>query len=327
VNPNDTHVFQLIFDQMETPLLASVSRLVQAVSSYAQTALPAALVLYVALTGLLVMRGMGNFPASEWMTRVLKMGLVVWFITDATAYSSYVTDFALTKLPTELANVVSGAGTGLSVGAGTIDSVWEPARDAGWRVWERLGWDQWGEMAVVVVYWLAGLLSCAIGFTVWMLSHLVLALFIIVGPLLIVAVLFPVTAAMFERWIGALIACVLTQFGIVVLLTLTLKTEAVLTAKVIAYSGPNVYAQINLLLAIVGVFIFSAILAWQMPAWANTLAGGLHFHGAALAFMARNQAARAGRMAAAGARAADRGITSAVDRIRRPPASSLSAGD
>jgi type IV secretion system protein VirB6 len=65
VNPNDTHVFQLIFDQMETPLLASVSRLVQAVSSYAQTALPAALILYVALTGLLIMRGMGNFPAAS----------------------------------------------------------------------------------------------------------------------------------------------------------------------------------------------------------------------------------------------------------------------
>jgi hypothetical protein len=88
-----------------------------------------------------------------------------------------------------------------------------------------------------------------------------------------------------------------------------------------------VYAQINSARQSSACSLFSAILAWQMPAWANTLAGGLHFHGAALVFMARNQAARAGRMAAAGARAADRGITSAVDRIRRPPASSLSAGD
>jgi type IV secretion system protein VirB6 len=330
VNPNDTHVFQLIFDQMETPLLASVSGLVQAVSSYAQTALPAALILYVALIGLLVMIGRAQMTAREFFTHVLKMALVVWFITDATAYSSYVTDFALTKLPTELANAVSGAGNGLSVGAGTFDSIWEPARDAGWRVMEKLSFfnGDIGEMFVVAfLYWPMALLSCVIGFAIWMLSHLILALFIIVGPLLIMAVLFPATAAMFERWVGALIACVLTQFGIVVLMTLTLQVEATLTARVTAYSGPNVYAQIQLLLALVGMFAFSAILAWQMPAWANTLAGGLHFHGAALVFMARNQAARAGRMAAAGARAADRGITSAVDRIRRPPASSLSAGD
>lgn len=327
VNPNDTHVFQLIFDQMETPLLASVNGLVQAVSAYAQTALPAALILYVAMTGLLIMRGMGKFPASEWITRVLKMALVVWFITDGTAYSQYVTDFALTQLPTELANAVSGASTGLSVGAGTFDSVWEPARDAGWRVWKQLGVTDFGEEVTVLAYWVLALASCVICFAIWMLSHLILALFIIVGPLLIMAVLFPVTAAMFERWIGALIACVLVQFGIVVLLTLTLQTEATLTARVLAYSGPNVYAQINLLLAIAAMFFFAFILAWQMPAWANTLAGGLHFHGAALVLLARNQAARAGRVAAAGARAADQGINSAVDRIRRPPASSLSAGD
>lgn len=327
MNPNDTHVFQLIFDQMETPLLASVSGLVQAVSAYSQTVLPAALILYVALTGLLIMRGMGTFPTSEFLTRALKLALVVWFVTDGTTYSQYITDFALTKLPTELANAVSGASTGISVGAGTFDSVWEPARDAGWRVWKQLSAADIGEEITVVAFWVLALASCVIGFTIWMLSHLILALFIIVGPLLIIAVLFPVTAAMFERWIGALISCVLVQFGVVVLLTLTLRTEAVLTAQVLAYSGPNVYAQLNLLLAIGAVFFFACILAWQMPNFANTLAGGLHFHGAALVLLARNQAARAGRAAGAGARAADRGINSAVDRIRRPPASSLSAGD
>jgi type IV secretion system protein VirB6 len=317
MNPNDTHVFQTIFDQMETPLLQSVSGLVQGVSSYAQTALPAALVLYIALTGMLIVRGMGVFPASEFIVRAVKLAVVVWFITDATAYSQYVTNFALTQLPSELANAVSTAGNGLSVGAGTFDSVWEPARDAGWRVWEKLSFlnGDFGEMLVIVLYWACALASCVIGFTIWMLSHLILALFIIVGPLVIGLALFSATASMFERWIGALIACVLVQFGIVVLLTLTLQTEAVLVARVTAYSGPNVYAQIQLFFAIIGVFGFSAILAWQMPAWANTLAGGLHFHGAALVLMARAQVARAGQVVGAGARAADRSVTSAAGRI------------
>jgi hypothetical protein len=75
------------------------------------------------------------------MTRVLKMALVVWFITDATAYSSYVTDFALTKLPTELANAVSGAGTGLSVGAGTSTAFGSLRATLGGACGRSLGWD------------------------------------------------------------------------------------------------------------------------------------------------------------------------------------------
>jgi type IV secretion system protein VirB6 len=81
-------------------------------------------------------------------------------------------------------------------------------------------------MAVVASIGWRALLSCVIGFTIWMLSHLSLGPVHHRGPAADYGGLFPVTAAMFERWIGALIACVLTQFGIVVLLTLTLKTEA-----------------------------------------------------------------------------------------------------
>lgn len=60
----DLLIFQYLFDEIETPFLQSVGMTVSALISYAATPLQTALVLYVALTGILMMRGL-RWPASS----------------------------------------------------------------------------------------------------------------------------------------------------------------------------------------------------------------------------------------------------------------------
>jgi type IV secretion system protein VirB6 len=122
------------------------------------------------------------------------------------------------------------------------------------------------------------MLACVLTFAIWFLSHVLLALFVAVGPLLIGLVLFPATRAIFERWIGAMISCVLLQVFTVIMVTLTLSVEAQIVAQIVGYTGTNPFEQIQLLFCAVIFFVFAALIALQLPGAATALAGGMHFH-------------------------------------------------
>ena len=109
---NSFAVFQTLFDQLETPFLAGVSALVLAFANYARPPIQAALVLYVALVGYQLMTGHGG-SAGAVMKHALKLAIVVWFATDATAYTTWVQNFFMSQLPGDLnrAGFVGGSTT------------------------------------------------------------------------------------------------------------------------------------------------------------------------------------------------------------------------
>lgn len=278
---NPIAIFQYIFDQIETPLLASVSSIVSTLISYASAPVQTALVIYVALTGLMVMRGSGE-SMSGLLGRAVKLSLIAWFATNGSVYAEWVQQFFLTTLPTDITNALSGVSGGSAVGANSFDAIWNKAFASGLQVWKLLGTFDIGESIVVVVFWAAAMLACVLTFAIWFLSHVLLALFVAVGPLLIGLVLFPATRAIFERWIGAMISCVLLQVFTVIMVTLTLGVEAQIVSQIAAYTGTNPFEQIQMLFCAVIFFVFAALIAFQLPGAATALAGGMHFHTAAL---------------------------------------------
>jgi type IV secretory pathway VirB6-like protein len=64
-----------------------------------------------------------------------------------------------------------------------------------------------------------------VAFAIWLISRVILALYIAIGPLLIGLALFPATRSIFERWIGSLISCVILQITTIVLLYIVLAVE------------------------------------------------------------------------------------------------------
>jgi type IV secretion system protein VirB6 len=270
---NSVQIFQYIFDQIETPLLASVASIVMSLVAYASAPVQMALVIYIALTGVMVMRGSGG----EGMS-----GLVAWFATNGSVYAQWVQQFFLTTLPTDITNALSGVTGGGSIGANSFDVIWNKAFASGLQIWKLLGTFDIGESLVIVLFWAAALMACVLTFAIWFLSHVLLALFVAIGPLLIGLVLFPATRAIFERWIGAMISCVILQVFTVIMVTLTIGVEAQIVEQIRAYTGTNPFEQIQMLFCAVIFFVFAGVIAFQLPGAATALAGGMHFHTSSL---------------------------------------------
>lgn len=275
-------VFAYIVSQVETPLVTAVSDVTNAFLSFVAAPLKVALVLYIALTGILIIRGEVNESGAALLGRFLKLGLVVWVLTGAGIYQQYVYDFFFTTLPQGLSNALTSSGGG-TVSANTFDVVWIKAWRAGLEVWRTLNWTDIGEKFIVILFWAAAIISTVFAFAIWLISRVLLALYIALGPLLVGLVLFPATRAIFERWIGSLISCVILQITTVVLLYIVLTVEQQVVGRVALMGSVDSMAMIQVLLAGVIFFAVAGFVAFQLPGVATSLAGGLHFHSGALA--------------------------------------------
>ena len=275
-------VFAYIVSQVETPLVSAVSQVVTAFLSFVAAPLKVALVLYIALTGILIIRGEANEAGAALLGRFLKMGLVVWVLTGSGIYQQYVYDFFFTTLPQGLANALTSGGTG-TIDANSFDLVWIKAWRAGLEVWRTLSWHDIAEKLVIVLFWACAIVSTVFAFAIWLISRVLLALYIALGPLLIGLVLFPATRSIFERWIGSLISCVILQITTVVLLYIVLAVEQQVVGEVAASGSTDPMTMIQILFAGIIFFAVAAFVAFQLPGVASSLAGGLHFHSGALA--------------------------------------------
>lgn len=326
---NNLQIFQYLFDQIETPFLQSVGAMVNALISYAAAPLQTALVLYIAATGILMIRGQASEPASGLVGRAIRFCLVAWFATNGSVYTTWVQNFFLTVLPDDIIHAVVASGNGnATINANSFDTIWKQSFEAGLRVWKLLDYWDFGEEVVIIIFWAAALVACITAFLVWFLSHVILGLFIIIGPLVIPLALFPATRAIFERWIGSMISCVILQIVTVILVALTLQVEGMVIQKIMSYKGPNQYDQLGILFGGISFFVFATLITFQLPGFATALAGGLHFHTGAIARGMAASGRFAGRTVAATGRAtaavATRGVTAARQRIGPTTGGSLS---
>jgi len=319
-------VFTYVVDHVETPLTTTVSGVVTTFLNFVSTPLQLMAVLYIALTGLLIIRGYHQEATHTLISRMLSLAIVVFIVTSAGAYQQWVYDFFFTALPQDLGNALAGGGTG-TIDASDFDKVWLKAWGAGLQVWKTLSWDDVAEKLVVVLFWAAGILSTCFAFAIWLISRVILALYVAIGPLLVPLVLFPATRSLFERWIGSMISCIILQISTLVLLFIVLGVEVQVAGSVVALGTNDPLPMIQVLLAGVIFFAVAAYVALQLPAFASSIGGGMHFHVGAIAragLSAVNGGGRAfgaaNRIAASGGR----GVGRIVQAIRPPPGGSLS---
>ncbi|MBP2300913.1 type IV secretion system protein [Azospirillum picis] len=275
-------IFAYIVAQVETPLVGAVTDVLAAFLAYVATPLRVALVLHIALTGLAILSGRVTDTAATLAGRMLAMILVVWIVTGSGAYQAYVHDLFFTLLPGGLARALTSSGTVNTVSADSFDQVWLKAWRAGLEVWRTLGWSDIAEKAVVVLFWAASILSTAFCFAIWLISRVTLALYIALGPLLVPLALFAATRAVFERWIGSMIGCILLQVATIVLLYIVLIVEGRVVGTVAAMGSVDPMVMLQVLLVGVIFFAVATYVALQLPALAAALSGGLANHTGAL---------------------------------------------
>ncbi|NPD70333.1 type IV secretion system protein, partial [Acetobacteraceae bacterium] len=308
-------------------------QLMTALVSYAATPVQTAVIIYIALTGILILRGHASEGIGSLVSRAIKLSVVVWFATNGGEYATWVNDFFLVSLPNDLTQAVSSSVSGgTAISANSFDVLLLKSYDAGLQVWKLLHWYDIGEMILIVVFWAIAILACVVTFAIWFISHISLAVFVALGPLMVPLVLFVVTKPIFERWIGAMISAVIVQVVTVILLTITLEVESQLVTQLAGYTGTNPFDQMRTLLAACAFFAFAALLAFQIPGFGTALAGGLHFHTGAIARATlgvatkgvSTLASKAGAISQSADAAMLSGARSVLPRIGPTPGGSLS---
>ena len=320
------NVFTYVVEKVETPLTTTVSGVVTAFLNFVSGPLQVMSVLYIALTGLLIIRGYHQEATHTLISRMLSLAIVVLIITSAGAYQQWVYDLFFTVLPHDLGAALTGGGSG-AIDSSDFDKVWIKAWGAGLEVWKTLSWDDIAEKIVVIMFWGAGILSTCFAFAIWLVSRVILALYVAIGPLLVPLVLFPATRSLFERWISSMITCLILQISTLVLLFIVLEVEREVAGSVVALGTTDPLPMIQVLLAGIIFFAVAAYVSLQLPAFASSIGGGMHFHVGAIARAGLSAVSGGGRalgvaerMAASGGR----GVGRIVQAIRPPPGGSLS---
>ena len=306
-------IFSYIVTQVETPLVAAVSSVFGAFLSFVATPLRVALILYVALTGLLLLRGGSAEPGGVIVARLLRAAAVVWLLTGSGNYQQWIHNLFFQALPASLTQALTSGGIG-EVDASSFDRVWLACWRAGLEVWRASGYTEIGKQFCVILFWLAGILSTVFCFAIWLVSRVVLALYIAIGPLLVGLALFAATRSVFERWIGSLISCVILQVTTVVLLFIILAVLQRVVGTVGRMPSSESMSMIQVLLAGMIFFGVSAFVALQLPGIATSLAGGLNFHTGAVARAMRAGIGSTGRSVPAGPSGPSGGGTVRINR-------------
>jgi type IV secretion system protein VirB6 len=291
-------LFADIAKQIEEPLLRAVSGVTDTLLSGVAGPFKAAMILYVAMVGLMILSGRMTEPLRDTWGRLAKGAAVAFFLT-AGAYNHYVRDLFLNGIPNDIVEAITGAAGG-TVNAAAFDHVWNRAFAGGLAVWKNLGRFDFGLMVIIGLYWLAAAVATSFGFLVWLVSHILLGLFVAVGPLIVGMFLFPATRSIFERWIGALLSMIFLQVFIVTLLVVLIGAENTLLASITSAGGGNPMAQIQVLFGAIILFIIASVVVVQLPGAATALAGGMHFHANSLARATFGQSVALASRAAAG---------------------------
>src|SRR5271163_2177585 len=113
------------FDQIiQTPFTDGMQDTVNEAMSAIQGPLTGIVVLWIIVTGILVMRG--DVGVRSGVTRIIRVGIVIGILMSATLYNDYVVLFFTSGLPDWLSSSFLGV-TGVAPTAHQFDAIWDQA--------------------------------------------------------------------------------------------------------------------------------------------------------------------------------------------------------
>ncbi|SEJ81090.1 type IV secretion system protein VirB6 [Sphingobium sp. AP50] len=230
------------------------------------------LVIYIALFGYMVMRGIVSEPWGELFYRMCKLCLL-YLAATTVAYSEWVTNPLFHGMPDAISQALAGK-TVTSVGGAfddyfaQVDNIVRIIRTEAETYLDINPWKLVLLTLAIAIYALAGL-SAAIGFAITVFAKVALAIVIALGPIFIALSLFEPTRRFFYGWLGQAVNFILL-IAVIIAIT-TLITDLGATALAAAESTPDV--TIGAVLFAVYIFL-GTIFFLQAPSIATGISGG-----------------------------------------------------
>jgi type IV secretion system protein VirB6 len=261
-----TAVFSTAYTFIDSRLDAFLHIHLSNVISLVTGPLRVALVLYIVLYGIAVVRGAIAEPMIDFVVRSIKLCIVLALATTA-AYTTNITDPLFQELPNALARAISGSDVS-NVG-GSFDQFFAYGAVLADKIAKYSTTFDVLAYIISCVVFIVTAIAAALGFGVIVVAKLALALLVALGPIFIACSIFEGSRRFFFGWLAqavnyiVLFALMITVFELVLAL---MKSE-----------WPNIDGETNLKVAgmvFSALCLLGAIFFLQVPGIAAGIAGG-----------------------------------------------------
>ncbi|TLG72601.1 type IV secretion system protein [Methylocystis sp. B8] len=265
-------VFDEFLKEFEQPITQFVSNAVQNVSSYVDGPLQVAVMLYIVVYGVAVMRGAIQEPILDFAWRSIRIVGVILLATNAASYQQYVTGLFFESLPKEISNAIAGGGLDMKSGQ-PFDQLLNKGVEVATQIYEQAGITNIAPALIAAILLVFTAVSGFLQFAIMLYAKVGLALVLALGPIFIALMLFEATRTFGEAWTRQLANFVILHVLVVALIGLMLTTVGHFVDKY----GANATTGGQLIVgavAISAVLGLAAYIALQLPEIAGALAGG-----------------------------------------------------
>lgn len=265
-------VFDEFLKEFEHPITQFVSNAVQNVSSYVDGPLRVAVMLYLVIYGVAVMRGAIQEPILDFAWRSIRIVAVILLATNASSYQQYVTGLFFESLPKEISNAIAGGGLDMKSGQ-PFDQLLNKGVEVATQIYEQAGITNIAPALIAAILLVFTAVSGFLQFAIMLYAKVGLALILALGPIFIALMLFEATRTFGEAWTRQLANFVILHVLVVALIGLMLTTVRHFVDKY----GANAASAGQLIVgavAISAVLGLAAYIALHLPEIAGALAGG-----------------------------------------------------
>lgn len=159
------------------------------------------LTLYIILWGFAMYRGLIQEPVLDAAFRLMKVAIIMNLAISIGTYSGLIAD-NLYALPEYLIGLIGNGGTTADSKA-TLDKVFSDAMYASQSAYERADiFDNPGAFLVAAIIWVSALLSVGYAAFLIILSKVMIAVLLGIGPMFVICLMFDSTKKFFEAWLG-----------------------------------------------------------------------------------------------------------------------------
>lgn len=233
----------------------------------------AMMILYVVMTGYMMLIGRFGSSFSDWFARVMKLAVVFVFVSNVDLLSRVLFEL-FTNVPEALASQLAGvAGDDAGGINGTIGEVWQQGLSATQNIFQEASLTSWSPVVFALLILIVTILAVVYITFLVMLAKLAVAVLLGVAPFFILLYLFESTKSIFEGWLRQLMSFALIPVFLYGLLALvigiidTMSDQMLLATENEAWGITHVgpYAL---------VMLVSLLLTTQVMGWTSGVAGG-----------------------------------------------------
>lgn len=239
------------------------------------------LTIYVMFWGWSMMRGVITEPITDGIGRIVRLAIITALATNIGLYNGYISNF-LWDMPDALASLIASGHSDATSNANFLDVLFGKAYSFG-EVYYEKGYaspgllPDYGLVMAAYAVWCFGLVITAYAAFLLVLSKIVLAVALGVGPLFILFLIFEPTKRLFDAWVGLVLNYIflimLTAATIKLLLTIiNVYLDAAFGAHAAAGGADPNYSEIFPMLALSAIGVLALL---QMPSIASALGGGV----------------------------------------------------